>query len=124
MKHVSLNGQDESVRDFVLSLTAEAGESVLELDGRPVARVLPVVPARNGDAADDWTDAKNNRRCDLVDRQIAGTLTPDEAAELADLQRQMLRHRDRVAPLPLDYARKLHQELLKRAEAAGPGTDA
>jgi hypothetical protein len=83
--------------------------------------MLPANHKGEAAAADDWTDAKNDRRCELVDRQIGGTLTPDEAAELADLQQQMLRHRDRVAPLPLEYARKLHQELLKRAQAeSGP----
>jgi hypothetical protein len=120
MKHVSLNGQDESVREFVLSLAAEPDGSVLELDGRPVARMLPVPAGRNGESrpAPEWTDPQNDRRCELVDRQIDGTLTPDDAAELADLQQQMLRYRDRVAPLPLDYARNLHQELLRRAQAA------
>src|SRR5262249_22827351 len=112
------------VREFVLSVAADPEGSVLELDGRPVARMLPA--GRNGEAAgaDEWTDAKNDRRCELVDRKIAGALTPDEAAELADLQQQMLSHRDRVAPLPLDYARKLHQELLKRVPAAESGPSA
>lgn len=125
MKHVNLNGQEASVRDFVLSLAAEPDESVLELDGRPVARMLPVGGTNDDSkAGDDWSDAKNDRRCELVDRKIAGALTPEEAAELAELQQQMLRYRDRVAPLPLDHARKLHQELLKRAQAAESGTGA
>ena len=51
-------------------------------------------------------------------------LTPDEAIELADLQQQMLHNRDCVAPLPLEYARTLHQELLKRAQASEPGNGA
>ena len=126
MKHINLNGQDPSVRDFILSATADPEGSVLELDGRPVARMVPASAAQNGHpgSADDWTDAKNDRRCELVDRQIDGTLTPGEAAELADLQQQMLRYRDRVAPLPLEYARKLHQELLRRAAAAETGSGA
>jgi len=74
-----------------------------------------------------WTDAKNDRRCELVDRKIAGTLTEAEAAELADLQEQMVRHRDRVVPLPLEYARKLHQELFEASGAnprpTGPVTE-
>lgn len=124
MKHINLNGQDKSVRDFVLSVAADPDGSVLELDGRPVARMVPA--DQNGDsaAAGEWTDAKNDRRCELVDRKIAGALTPGEAAELAHLQQQMLSHRDRVAPLPLDYARKLHQELLKRVQAAESGPSA
>jgi hypothetical protein len=47
-----------------------------------------------------WSEAKNQRRCDLIDRKYAVGLTPPEAIELTQLQEQMLRHRQRVAPLP------------------------
>src|SRR5947208_14498174 len=40
MNHVSLDDQDESVKQFVLGLTVEGG-SVLELGGKAVACVLP-----------------------------------------------------------------------------------
>jgi hypothetical protein len=66
----------------------------------------------NGD--ETWTEAKNQRRCDLIDHRYAGNLTPAETVELAELQEQMLRHRQRVAPLPLEDARRLYQELLTR----------
>jgi hypothetical protein len=110
MTHVSLDGVPESVRQFVLAVAVDPAGSVLELDGRPVAWVVPAAPAGNGD--EEWTEAKNQRRCDLIDRKYAGSLTPPEAIELARLQEQMLRHRRRVAPLPLEDARRLHQELL------------
>jgi len=120
MKHVSLNGQEESVKRFILALAVEPEGSVLELDGRAVARMLPVSPKSNGThaAAFEWTDAKNARRCVLVDRKIDGVLSLKEAEELADLQQQLLRYRDRVAPLPLEDTRRLHQELLAKAAAA------
>jgi hypothetical protein len=117
MKHVNLDAYDEAVKQFVLSLAPDPGGSVLELGGRPVAHVLPVTAA-NG-AAGDWDAARDARRCQLIDREIAGTLTPDEAAELRSLQEAMLRHRRKVAPLPLDEARRLHRELLAKA-AGGP----
>ena len=113
MKHVNLDAYDEAVKNFVLSLTPDPGGSVLELGGRPVAHVLPIPPA--GEAADDWDGAKDARRCELIDREIAGTITGDEAAELQALQAAMLRHRRKVAPLPLDDARRLHRELLAKA---------
>jgi len=117
MKHVSLNGEDESVKRFVLELAVEPEGSLLELDGQPIARVLPASAARNGESmvADDWTDARNLRRCALIDKEVDGTLTPDEQKELEDLQEQMLRHRHRVAPLPLAYARQLLEQLEKKA---------
>jgi hypothetical protein len=112
MKHVNLDAYDEAVKQFFLSLAPEPGGSVVELGGRPVAHVLPV-PAV--EPADEWDATKDGRRCELIDREIAGTLTPDEAAELRALQAAMLHHRRAVAPLPLDEARRLHQELLAKA---------
>lgn len=45
-------------------------------------------------------EAKNNRRCDLIDKEIAGTLSSDEQVELEQLQTEMLAYRHKVAPLP------------------------
>jgi hypothetical protein len=112
MKHVDLDAYDEAVKRFILSLAPEAGGAVLEVGGRPIAHVLPVPVA---ETAEDWNAEKDVRRCALIDREIAGTLTSDEAAELRILQAAMLRHRRKVAPLPLDEARRLHQELLAKA---------
>jgi hypothetical protein len=121
MTHVNLDGVDEAVRQFLLAVAVDPAGSVLELNGRPVAWVIPAAPSpTNGDEA--WSEAKNQRRCDLIDRKYAGSLTLPEAVELAQLQEQMLRHRQRVAPLPLEDARRLHQELLTKA-ASRPPTD-
>ncbi len=117
MKHIRLDGQPDVVRQFVLSLSVPAEGAVLELAGQPVACVMPPPRATNGTSANpgDWTEAKNARRCELIDRKYAGTLTPQEGIELAGLQDEMLRYRQRVAPLPLEEARRLHQELLTKA---------
>lgn len=122
MTHVNLDAMDESVRRFVLAVAGDPAGSVLELNGRPVAWVVPAaLPAANGD--EPWTEAKNLRRCDLIDRKYAGGVTAPEAVELARLQEEMLRHRQRVAPLPLEDVRRLHQELLTKA-AERPPADA
>src|SRR6516162_5245179 len=114
MTRVSLDGVDESVRQLILAWALDPAGSVLELGGRPVAWVVPAGDApANGD--EPWTEEKNQRRCDLIDRKYAGGLTPNEVVELARLQEEMLRHRQRVAPLPVEDARRLHQELLTRA---------
>jgi hypothetical protein len=42
MKHIALETEDEQVKRFVLSLELDPEGSVLELHGKPVARVLPV----------------------------------------------------------------------------------
>jgi len=121
MNHIALESQDEIVTRFVLSLPTDPQGSVLELNGQAVAWVVPAVSvAANGD--EPWTDATNERRCDLIDRKHGTGITPAETAELAALQEQMLRFRQRFAPLPLEDARKLHQTLLGKAVQAQAGS--
>jgi hypothetical protein len=117
MTHVSLDTQDEAVKRFILGLTVDPSGSVLELNGQPVACVVPAPQAMNGADLLEWTDAKNARRIDLIKKKHAGGLSPAEHVELGGLQDEMLRFRQKVAPLPLEDARRLHQELLVRSAA-------
>jgi hypothetical protein len=71
--------------------------------------------------SENWTEEKNGRRIDLIHKQFNGGLTAAEAGELELLQAEMLRYRNRVAPLPLEDARKLLGELLLKAAAAQKG---
>jgi hypothetical protein len=116
MTQIELDNEPEAVRDFFLRLPADEGGTVLSLRGHPVARVTPEKKwAPNLPADTEWTEQLNCRRHDLIDKQIAKTLTPAEAAELADLQQGFDRFLDRVAPLPIDHARRL----LHRVSSAG-----
>jgi hypothetical protein len=125
MKHVNLNAQEESVKRFVLGLAADAGGSVLELNGQVVACVVPAPkPVRSEAASETWTEQKNARRSELIDKEIDDVLTPDEAVELRQLQEEMLRYQNKVAPWPIQTARQLHQELLGKAAKAQDGPDA
>jgi hypothetical protein len=117
MTHVSLDGQDEAVKQFVLGLAVDPSGLVLELNGHPVACVVPPPKAINGAGDLEWTDAKNARRIELIKKKHAAGLSPAEYVELGGLQDEMLRFRQKVAPLPLEDARRLHQELLARAAA-------
>ncbi len=123
MTHVSLDDQPVAVREFFLNLTAGPDGSVVEMGGRPVARVLPPAPPSNGapDAA-TWTPECNRRRVELIDRKYAGGLTAAEETELAGLQTAMHRYIDAVAPLPIEGARRLHQELMEKAAKTGTGS--
>ncbi len=114
MNHIALDKEDEAIKRFVLSLPVGANGAVLELDGRAVACVVPVMeePLKEHSA---WSESKNARRCALIDKEIDGTLSAGEAVELHLLQREMLAHRRKVAPLPLAEGRKLRQELLAKA---------
>lgn len=116
VKQISLNDQDETVRRFFEELPTEPDGALVELHGRCV--YLFVKPAMHMEPPDEpWTDAKNRRRAELVDKEIAGTLIPAEVLELASLQQQMIRYVDRVAPLPIEEARKLHRMLLEKSQS-------
>jgi antitoxin (DNA-binding transcriptional repressor) of toxin-antitoxin stability system len=116
MTHIDLDTCDAAVKEFVLAHGIEPSGSVLEVAGRPIARLVPVV----ADASAEWDAAREARRRELIDREIAGALTPIEVAELSALQDAMLRYRRRVAPLPLEDARRLHAELLAKAANGQP----
>lgn len=114
MTHVSIDLQPEAVKQFFRSLTLTPEGSIVEIGGKPVAKMLPA-DARGP----QWSDAKATRRLALIEREIAGTMTADEALELDLLQEELQRHVEQVAPLPLDYARQLHKELMAKAAANG-----
>jgi hypothetical protein len=114
MTHVSLDAQDDAVKQFVLGLMIDPSGSVLELNGHPVACIVPPPKWANGSALPEWNDAKNSRRVELITKKHADGLSPAEHVELAGIQDEMLRYRQKVAPLPLEDARRLHQELLER----------
>ncbi len=81
-------------------------ESVMESLGR--------VALESRSAGASWSDALNQRRFALIDKEIQGTLTPAEYVELAGLTRIMRDHADSEANLPLEGARALHRKLLQR----------
>ncbi|MCA9206507.1 MAG: hypothetical protein KDA59_25815 [Planctomycetales bacterium] len=64
----------------------------------------------------EWTDAKESRRRELIDKDIAGSITSDEKGELAVLDRQGNDHYDKIAPRPIEGVRQLHQELLQKRD--------
>lgn len=119
MTHVNLDTQPEVIREFVLALTLSSEGVILESAGRPVACVvLPPSTPGVGVKEGMWTDEMNRRRCELINRKYDHGRSPPEEAELALLQEAMYQYIDRVAPLPLDAARSLHQQLLQKAARA------
>src|SRR5207245_9870800 len=80
-------------------------ESVMELLGRAG------IETRTGEGG--WSDALNQRRFALIDKEIQGLLTPAETVELAGLTRIMRDHVESEANLPIKGARALHRTLLQ-----------
>lgn len=69
-----------------------------------------------GPQAKPWSQKDNERRCDLIDKDTAGTITDAEKPELVRLQERFHLHLDKEFPPPTDGAQQLHQELLERRQ--------
>src|SRR5262245_5331387 len=115
MHHVNFNAVSDEVRQVILSFNANG--TIFELDGRPIACLVP--PPIRPDDSGEWSTTKNARRCYLIDRDIDGTITMQEKLELQTLEEQFEQFMDRVAPLPVDHVRQLHQALLDKVRLQG-----
>jgi hypothetical protein len=80
-------------------------ESVVELLGRVAVEWRALTGT--------WTDALNQRRFALIDKEIQGSLTPAESIELAGLTEIMRDHVESETNLPTKGARALHWKLLQ-----------
>src|SRR5262249_31661061 len=89
---INLDREDEAVKRFFLSLPIDAGGAVVSIDGHELALIIPLTAPSDANGEEvEWTEAINNRRSDLIDKEIEGTITPEEAVELYRLQRAMQR---------------------------------
>jgi hypothetical protein len=70
-------------------------------------------------AEEEWSPTMNERRRELIKRDIDGTITREESLELEYLQEAMRAHVRKVAPIPLEEARELHSKLVAKAAKNG-----
>lgn len=59
----------------------------------------------------------NRERGRLIDRQIAGTITPEEQAQLDAMQAAMDRYLERSSPRPTDVLDEIEARLSERRAA-------
>lgn len=104
----------ETLTEGLLSTVVRVANEATELSNLLQTEIHSVVLLEDSPSTveTEWTDEKNRRRCELVDREIDGKLSSREQIELEALQSEMLAYRRKVAPLPLNDLRKMHQELL------------
>jgi hypothetical protein len=95
---------------------SETGAAVVDLIRIAVGRFVDE-ETRSPDNG-DWSVEMDARRTELIDRDISGTLTLAERAELSELDRRANEHFDRVAPLPIEGARLLHKNVIRSCFAS------
>lgn len=103
---------DEQKGAPVYIVDPDRHETFVLLSSSDFDRVRPLLAGR-GDPG-EWTDEKNRRRVELIDKKVAGTIDGTEAMELADLQQQAETHFDTIAPPPMEGLAELHQQLSSR----------
>ena len=91
-------------------------QQIAALFGRAVSKDL------GGRSGVPWTAELNQRRFELIDREIQGTLGPGEELELAALTQLMRDQVDSELNLPLEGATKLHRYLVERGDDS-PGQE-
>ena len=87
MAHVGrgIDRQPEAVKQFFETLALTPAGSIVEMNGRPMVRVLPAEIGPDSAKVESWTPDLNHRRCDLIDKKYSAGLTPGEETELATL---------------------------------------
>ncbi len=112
-KLLETDGIEEPVKKFLSGLDISTEPTVLEVNGRRVyILVRPTSDCNN--VAEPWTMEKNQRRYDLIDKQIDRTIVIEEAVELTELQMAFDQWIDSTAPLPVERVRQLHDQLLAK----------
>jgi hypothetical protein len=101
--------------DLERRLSAKAtqtGQGVVDIIQTAVVQFMEEDTDVPSNGSDTWSDAKDARRCDLIDRDIAGTISESERAELMRLEAQANEYFDQIAPPPIKGMQRLHQQLL------------
>ena len=100
--------------DIDQRLSAKAAESGHDVVSLIREAVLEFIGADARDPSNGvWSPQVEDRRRELIDKDIAGELSAAEHSELAHLDRLANEHYDRVAPPFTQGARRLHEQLIR-----------
>lgn len=99
----------QSITRAFLNVLADSGASTEEISGLIQNALRSTHPQEV-----EWTDEKNVRRVELIDKKIQGDIAPEERMELARLQQEASTYLNRQSPLPIEAARRMHKELLEK----------
>jgi hypothetical protein len=107
----------EELERQLLKKAQATGDDVVHLIRVAVGRFVndDILASPHG----EWSDELEARRRELIDKDIAGSISQSEAVELTRLDRLANEHFDRVCPPPIDGALQLHDRLLKQRGQSG-----
>jgi hypothetical protein len=99
--------QETSIRTIFQTLldSGTNTESILETMGQILLEQKP--------RSTSWNAELNQRRFELIDKEIQETISSEESIELAGLTNLMRNHVDSEENLPMKGAKELHRKLLE-----------
>jgi hypothetical protein len=115
----SASGQPMDV--FRQHITTSFVDVLCETGARPheVAKLLQTnLKALLVPGDEPWTDEKNDRRINLIDKSIQQSLSPEESFELDQLTEQLRNYCDTEEAIPTKGAKKLHDYLLDLGDSS------
>ena len=80
-------------------------------------RLTPILPA-DISIGEEWTDADIARRCDLVEKDVKGIITPAESIDLESLTQKLRKLRRLHTAIVFDETRTILEELERKATEA------
>jgi len=96
----------------VIETLRESGMGIAEFPELAAKAIAAVQNTHSPDVTAQWSPPMNDRRIELIDRQIQETIMVAEQIELAQLTEAMRTVVDSEANLPMAGARALHRKLL------------
>jgi len=113
---------DARVRDYQVATIREMFRTLLEsgMDAESFAEAVGRVLIEKRPGPIEWDSELNQRRFELIDKEIQETLTPAESVELAGLTRIMREQLESEASQPMEGAKALHRKLLEQAARGKP----
>ena len=82
------------------------------MDTELFAETVGQVSIEGRSGSTEWNSELNQRRFELIDKEIQETLTPAERVELAGMTKIMREQLESEANLPMEGAKALHRKLL------------
>ncbi len=107
---------DDIIRELELN-----GGAPLQVEDPDDHRQYLIVPFDPTGEPIQWRPEFNARRYELIDKDLAGTISPEDAVELFQLEQSINAYASRVAPLPMGEVRRLYDELLQRVGKSTSG---
>jgi hypothetical protein len=130
VKHFELNllegsrslPPDASDRDYGVAAIRAMFETLRDsgMDTESFAETVGRVLIEERPGSIEWNSELNQRRFELIDKEIQETLTPAERVELAGLTGIMREQLESEANLPMEGAKALHRKLLELAAEDEP----